>query len=287
VRFAVDAEARLALRKHRSHDLVRVEHCPIATSGVDEVGATAVTWPGAAEVEVVASSGGDRTVLVEPAEGRHPRLPAVQAANVVVVGADKPVRGRGWVREAAAGRDWRVDAAGFWQVHPGAADALVGAVLEGLAPRAGETALDLYSGAGLFTGALADVVGASGTVVAVEGSKRAAADARRNLHTSPQVRIEAGSVEKVLPKPSWLGVTTADLVVLDPPRTGAGRGVVERVAALAPRAVAYVACDPAALARDLKTFAEQGYALASLRAFDLFPMTQHVECVAVLVPGAT
>jgi len=291
VRFAVDPSARLALRKHRSHELIQVERCPLGTSGIDDVGATAVTWPGAREVEVVASSGGDRTVLVEPAAAAPDtqprlRLPALPSArNVVVVGAERPVRGRAWVRESAAGRDWRVDAAGFWQVHPGGADALVSAVLVGLAPQEGESALDLYAGAGLFAGALADGVGENGTVVAVEGSKRAAADARRNLHGSPQVRIEAGSVEKVLARPGWLGLPATDLVVLDPPRTGAGREVVERIVALGPRAVAYVACDPAALARDLATFGEQGYGLRSLKAFDLFPMTHHVECVAILSPS--
>ncbi len=72
--------------------------------------------------------------------------------------------------------------------------------------------------------------------------------------------------------------------MLDPPRTGAKRKVVEAIAARRPRAVAYVACDPAALARDVATFAEHGYGLAGLRAFDLFPMTHHVECVALLTP---
>ena len=73
-----------------------------------------------------------------------------------------------------------------------------------------------------------------------------------------------------------------DLVVLDPPREGARRAVVEQVVDRSPRAVAYVACDPAALARDVAVFAEHGYSLAGLRAFDLFPMTSHVECVALL-----
>jgi tRNA/tmRNA/rRNA uracil-C5-methylase (TrmA/RlmC/RlmD family) len=114
-------------------------------------------------------------------------------------------------------------------------------------------------------------------VVAVEGSAQACRDARTNL--PPTVRVEHGRVDRVL--------TTSydepfDLVVLDPPREGARRVVVEQVADRAPRAVAYVACDPAALARDLATFASSGYGLRELRAFDLFPMTHHVECVALL-----
>jgi tRNA/tmRNA/rRNA uracil-C5-methylase (TrmA/RlmC/RlmD family) len=72
-----------------------------------------------------------------------------------------------------------------------------------------------------------------------------------------------------------------DLVVLDPPRDGAKKAVVDQIVDRAPRAVAYVACDPAALGRDVALFAEHGYTLSALRAFDLFPMTHHVECVAL------
>jgi tRNA/tmRNA/rRNA uracil-C5-methylase (TrmA/RlmC/RlmD family) len=175
-----------------------------------------------------------------------------------------------------------VSGAGFWQVHPGAAQVLVDAVLDAADPQPGEHALDLYCGVGLFAAGLASRVGSEGTVLGVEGEGRAVADARRNLHDLPWVRLEHAPVASVLTggdRPA-----RADVVVLDPPRTGAGREVVEAVAALRPRVVVYVACDPAALARDVATAAEAGYRLAGLRAFDLFPMTHHVECVATLVP---
>jgi tRNA/tmRNA/rRNA uracil-C5-methylase (TrmA/RlmC/RlmD family) len=144
--------------------------------------------------------------------------------------------------------------------------------------------LDLYAGVGLFAGALAPLVGSAGSVVAVESDQQAVADARRNLHAAERVRIVPGDVERTLPA---LGLTAADLVVLDPPRSGAGRTVVTAVAALQPRRVAYVACDPAALARDVATFAGAGYTLASVRGLDLFPMTGHVECVAALTLRTT
>jgi tRNA/tmRNA/rRNA uracil-C5-methylase (TrmA/RlmC/RlmD family) len=198
------------------------------------------------------------------------------------------VRGRTWVSERVEVGDWRADlrvsGSGFWQVHPGAPAALVAAVLDGLDPQPGEQVLDLYAGVGLFAAALGDRVGPDGAVLAVEGSAGAVRDARRNLHAQRHVGITAGRVDGVLGAALRQGLT-ADLVVLDPPRTGAGRTVVEQVAALGPRAVAYVACDPAALARDLATFAGLGLELASLRAFDCFPMTMHVECVAILRPG--
>ena len=161
-------------------------------------------------------------------------------------------------------------------------DAVVWAVLVALRPGPGECAVDLYSGVGLFAAALASRVGPGGQVVAVEADPRAAADARRNLHDVSQVRLVRGRADRDLAR---LAPPKADIVVLDPPRTGAGRRVVEQLAALAPRGIAYVACDPAALARDVATFAALGYRLASLRAFDLFPMTSHVECVAHHVKG--
>ncbi len=154
--------------------------------------------------------------------------------------------------------------------------------MTGLTPHKGDTALDLYCGAGLFAGALADRVGPKGAVLGIEASKRAVEDARHNLADLDRVRVERGTVEKVLPR---TGITEADIVVLDPPRSGAGRKTVRQIAALGPRRIAYVACDPAALARDLAYFAAEGYVPHFMRAFDLFPMTHHVECVAILKPA--
>jgi tRNA/tmRNA/rRNA uracil-C5-methylase (TrmA/RlmC/RlmD family) len=167
----------------------------------------------------------------------------------------------------------------FWQIHPGAADVLAEAVVAALHPRPEETALDLYAGAGLFAGVLGLRLAG---VLAVEGDRTAAADARHNLADLPGVEVRHAPVTADL-----LGRLRRrpDLVVLDPPRTGAGREVTEALARLGPRAVTYVACDPAALARDVATFGRHGYRLAALRAFDLFPMTAHVECVALLEPG--
>lgn len=177
------------------------------------------------------------------------------------------------------GRVFEVADGGFWQVHPGAPEALVDAVLAALGPRPGESVLDLYAGVGLFSRFLAEAVGPDGQVAAVEGDAAASALSARNC---PGLVVRAGDVGAVLAEDLPAPV---DLVVLDPPRAGAKRAVVEQVVRRTPRAVAYVACDPSALARDLAIFAEHGYALVSLRAFDLFPMTHHVECVALLEPA--
>nr|WP_232827587.1 TRAM domain-containing protein [Jiangella endophytica] len=265
VTYAVDGSGRAGLRAHRSHEVVPIDACRIAHPEVRAARVEDGEWPGAASVEVVAANSGDRQLLVD----------------------GEVVEGRGYVVEEAAGRRWRVSGGGFWQVHPGAADTLVNAVLDGVQARPGETALDLYCGVGLFAGALAPLVGSTGTVVGVEGSRQAVADARRNLHDVPWVRLLTGRVDRVLSGSGPAGVpAAADVVVLDPPREGAKAAVVRRIAERAPRVVAYVACDPAALARDLATFAGHGYQLTGLRAFDLFPMTHHVECVAILHPAS-
>ncbi|KRC58899.1 MULTISPECIES: class I SAM-dependent RNA methyltransferase [unclassified Nocardioides] len=179
------------------------------------------------------------------------------------------------------GRAFEVADGGFWQVHPGAPSTLVDAVLGALRPQPGESALDLYAGVGLFSRFLLEAVGPTGRVAAIEGDGAASALSESNC---PGITAHAGDVGEVLAGGLPPGWDRAHLVVLDPPRVGARRPVVEEIVRRAPRAVAYVACDPAALARDVAIFAEHGYRLASLRAFDLFPMTHHVECVALLEP---
>ncbi|MFD5764312.1 class I SAM-dependent RNA methyltransferase [Streptomyces sp. NPDC127049] len=288
VQYAVDAEGRAGLRKHRSHDVEVVDHCMIAAQGVSELGIEARTWEGMATVEAIAASGSnDRQVILTPRPGA--RLPLVELDKPVSVmrvdekdGGVHRVHGRAFVRERADERTHRVGSGGFWQVHPKAADTLMKAVMQGLLPRKGDTALDLYCGVGLFAGALADRVGEQGAVLGIESGKRAVEDARHNLADFPRVRIEQGKVESVLPR---TGITEVDLIVLDPPRAGAGKQTVRHLAGLGARRIAYVACDPAALARDLGYFAESGYRVRTLRAFDLFPMTHHVECVAILEPA--
>ncbi|MGO4257317.1 class I SAM-dependent RNA methyltransferase [Marmoricola sp. RAF53] len=182
------------------------------------------------------------------------------------------------VTERVRGRAFEVAADGFWQVHPGAPEALVAAVLEALSPRRGDRVLDLYAGVGLFSAFLAEAVDVVGHVTSVEGDRRATELAAGNLADLHQVDVRHGRVDRVLATHEG----RVDLVVLDPPREGAKRPVVDAIAGFGPRSVAYVACDPAALARDVATFAGHGYRLAGLRAFDLFPMTHHVECVALL-----
>ncbi len=286
VRFAVDGAGRAGLRRHRSHEVVPVAGCFIAHPDVAATGVLESRWTQTAEVQVTVAGSGERAVVVRAAENprgvrAQPSAEPLPDPETTVLGYWPPgVSAAERVVETVLGRSYVVPAGGFWQVHPQAAQTLVEAVRAVLDPGPGDVLLDLYSGVGLFAGALASAVAPGGEVHAVESDAAAVAAARDNLLGMPGVSVVADRVARALAD----GLPVASLVVLDPPRSGAGREVVEAVAARGPRRIAYVACDPATLARDLRTFADCGYRLTSLRAFDLFPHTHHLEAVAGLEP---
>jgi tRNA/tmRNA/rRNA uracil-C5-methylase (TrmA/RlmC/RlmD family) len=271
VRLAVGPGGRAGLRAHRSHRVLALVDCPLAAPALDLPAVLAGSWPPGSEVLVTGGGGDPRPPSVDLVRGASPG----RARRVEQV---EHVSGPSRREERAGGRTWPVSGLGFWQVHPAAADTLVAAVRAALQPGPGERLLDLYSGVGLFAGSLAPALAPGGSVVAVEADARAVRQARRALHDLPQVRLVTADVAR------WLAAQAepVDLVVLDPPRRGAGVAVCEQVAARRPRTIAYVACDPAGLARDIAALARHGYGLTRLRAFDLFPLTHHVECVATL-----
>jgi tRNA/tmRNA/rRNA uracil-C5-methylase (TrmA/RlmC/RlmD family) len=278
-RFAVDRSGAAGLRRHRSHDVVVLDDCPITVEPAAQA-VLARRWPGAGAVDVSIDSTGAVTTSRLDRRG-HPT-----SSRVVRPGGSLPEEPVARVERHAGGRDWEVEGTGFWQVHPAAADALVAAVTDFAAVRPRETVLDLYAGVGLFGGALAPAAGPEGRVVCVEADEAACAAADANLADLPQAEVWQGEVdaEGMAGLLDELG-SGPDVVVLDPPRAGAGQAVSRLLAATGARAVVYVACDPAALARDVAAFGTAGYRLAGLRAFDAFPMTAHVECVARLVPA--
>ncbi|HEX2416702.1 MAG TPA: TRAM domain-containing protein [Micromonosporaceae bacterium] len=262
MRYAVSGEGRVGLRRHRSHGVVPVDRCQLAVPEIQTPPPVGDRWHGTSGVLVVRGVDGRVTVCRERSQGLT------------------RVTGPAEVTEHAVGRDWRLRPDAFWQVHPAAVDTLVNCVLDLLRPVPDEHAWDLYGGAGLFAVALATRVGPGGRVITVESDPTS--DPRGKLDDLPQIRAVRGRVEQILARRA---MRHADLVVLDPPRSGAGADVVRRIVAAGPRAVAYVACDPAALARDVAAFRGLGWRLAELRGFDMFPMTHHVECVGLLLPS--
>ncbi|MDQ3715735.1 MAG: methyltransferase, partial [Actinomycetota bacterium] len=264
--FAVDRRGRIGMHPHRSHRVLPIADCPITAIPVLQSRVLNRRWPGAGGIEVAADSYGRTAVRQLDRRGR------VRSSG----GAKK-------LREQAAGRTWQVSSGGFWQVHSGAADVLVEAVRAAGAVRPGERVLDLYAGVGLFGGVLAEDVGPNGSVLCVESSSAAVADAEFNLASTAWATARVGHVDADLIR-AEVESDRPDVIVLDPPRAGAGRAVCQALAESGARVV-YVACDPAALARDVATLRDVGYRLAGLRALDLFPMTHHLEAVALLLPG--
>ena len=195
------------------------------------------------------------------------------------------------IREVVGEREFQLDAAGFWQVHSSAAETLFRAVQDTIDetlfdPRAAN--LDLYGGVGLFAASVGDRFGSTVRITSVESDPGATDFAAGNLAEWVEASAETDRVDRFLQRlMREAGAAErirhqAATVVLDPPRSGAGKAVVDQLGKLAPRQVVYVACDPVALARDVALFAGHGYELRRLRAFDLFPNTHHVEAVALL-----
>jgi tRNA/tmRNA/rRNA uracil-C5-methylase (TrmA/RlmC/RlmD family) len=293
--FSVTPAGRLAMHAHRSGHIIPIREMPLAIDAINNLRLWDIDLQGVDRVEVAAPANGSRPlVLLAPAEGTKPKRLAAIAAQLPadvsvavfdpVTEAAEQLRGRLWVQESAAGHEYRVTGAGFWQIHRDAPGTLVGAVTEFLQGggflHPGAVVADLYAGAGLFTAVLADAVGETGSVLSVEGAPGTSRDARKNLHAAPHVEIVQGRVERVLrQKPRDF-----DALILDPPRAGAGKAVVGQLVASQPRAVAYVSCDPASFARDVGYFRQAGWELSALRAFDLYPHTHHLETVALLTP---
>ena len=256
-----DRNGKLGFYKSRSHSIAPVTDCIICVEGMNFSEIASRDLKGDVRVEISASNTGERSIALAPTRGEEKaRLtegPAVLHENVL-------------------GKSLEVSQESFWQSHKKAPEILTQAILDFAQLKTGEHVLDLYGGVGLFTAAIVEAVGPTGHVDLIEGSKVATADAARNFASLSNITIATGDVAKLLPR-----ITAADVVVLDPPRDGAGKETVAHIARLAPRAIVYVACDPAALARDTAYLADHSYSLVKVRAFDLFPMTHHIECVAL------
>ena len=267
VRLHLDAEGRPGQYAARSHRVVRVADLPLATPEVAEAAPLADAFPGEEHVDVLApSTGGAR----------------------LIIGGQAPST----VTEVVGDRTFQLDDGGFWQVHRHAAATLTAAVqqmvdAERFEP--GAANLDLYGGVGLLAAAVGDAFGSRVRITSVESDERATEHASENLADWLGASAVTGRVDRWV-RQAAAQATTAErdrfrsaTVVLDPPRSGAGRPVVDGIAELAPAQVVYVACDPVALARDLALFRDHGYDVDAIRAFDLFPSTHHVETVVRLL----
>jgi tRNA/tmRNA/rRNA uracil-C5-methylase (TrmA/RlmC/RlmD family) len=240
----------------RTNTIIPIKNCQVLHSSVGYEAIAARSWEPGIRIEVsAASSKVPRLIAGDTVEGD-----LIQIYSV-------------------AQKEYQVSAGSFWQSNIRAPQVLVDAVGSFADVKSGDHLIDLYGGVGLFGLALLDLLGPDGRIDHVEGSKSAIADAHVNYGEAKNVHFHTGDVEKILPR-----FSSADVVILDPPREGAKKAVIESLVACSPRAIVYVACDPAALARDTALLRDANYTLIQLRAFDLFPMTHHIECVALFAP---
>ena len=249
-------DGSVALKRYRSDELVDVTGCVIADPGGHAAAQRAARdLPTGADLWMAV--GGD-AIAVSPstdsASVRH---------SIVVEGME-------------FGFETSID--GFWQVHPRLAQVLVDTVLGWGDPQPGETWWDLYSGVGPLAAAVGQRVGGQGQVHAVESSGAAVRGARAAVLGMPQVRCHREDVRRWLGKP---GRRRPHGVVVDPPRSGAGRDIVDALTVANPDRIIMIACDPVALGRDTALFADRGYRLDRLRAWDAFPQTHHMETIAL------
>ncbi len=252
-----DKKGHAGFYASRTNTIMAIDNCLVLHPAVEYQEIAGREWEPGARIEVSAATDGSRQLVVgDRMEGDAQQIFTVK------------------------NKKYHVSAGSFWQSNLSAPEVLVDCVSEFAAVRPGDHVLDLYGGVGLFALQLHEAIGDGGRIDLVEGSKSATADAALNFAGSENVKIHTGDVEKILPR-----FSRADVIILDPPRDGAKKNVIESAVACTPRAIVYVACDPAALARDSALLRDANYTLKEIRAFDLFPMTHHIECVALFTPA--
>jgi len=255
----------LGFYQARSHRIIPVDHCRILVPEMRYAELAHHGAKGDQRIEISISNTGERTIATAFSRDESPLRVS-----------DGPEIAHYTVGENI----FEVSQKSFWQSHKDAPQVLTEAVLQFAQPQAGDHVLDLYGGVGLFAAGFLKLIGDSGSIDVVEGSKSATADASRNFAGNSNVHIYTGDVARLITR-----FSSADVIVLDPPREGAGKDVIWHCATIRPRKIIYVACDPAALARDTAYLIDAGYQLEEMRAFDLFPMTHHIETVAKFVPS--
>ena len=265
INATTDRNGKLGFIGSRSHTVIPVKNCLVAAKEIGFSDLTTRTWKEDMRVEIAASNTGERSISLMPTRGET---------------KSRLSEGPAVLHEKVLEKTLEVSNNSFWQGHVTAPDLLSEVVKDFAGAKNSDHVLDLYGGVGLFAAALIETVGPEGRIDLIEGSKSATSDASRNFAENSNVKVITGDVATHLPR-----INSADVVVLDPPRDGAGKIVVSEISRLKPRRIVYVACDPAALARDTGYFLERGYSLVKLRAFDLFPMTHHIECVAMFEPA--
>ncbi len=267
VRLDVGADRRPGFHRYHSDELVTDLRCAQLPAGMLDglaPGLLEADLSPAAQLHVALDDDGERHVVRTLRQGKR-------TATKVVEGSYEAV-------QRVGARSWRVPVTAFWQAHRDAAATYSSLVADWAQPGTGMTVWDLYGGTGVFAAALGDAVGESGRVVTVDTSRAATRAARAALADLPHVDVITDSVRRALTAQR----SGADVAVLDPPRAGAGREVIDLLAAAGVPRIVHIGCEAASFARDIGLYRSHGYAVEKIKVFDAFPLTHHIECVALL-----
>jgi 23S rRNA (uracil1939-C5)-methyltransferase len=279
VQFSFARKGALGFCRAGSNTVLPIEECFLPETRLVELwkALDLHPFPGLRQLGLRAADDGEMIVF-ESDTGETPEFETEAEISAALLGprGNTTYLAGGPMQYRILGRDFAISAGSFFQVNTALIPAMIEMVLEFAAPQPGDTALDLYCGAGLFGAFLAEKCAA---LIGVEESPSAVADFERNLDSFDNVELYAAEVEQALESIA----RRVDLAVVDPPRAGMAPRAMRGLLRLAPRRIVMISCDPATLARDGHTLAQAGWKLQAAVPFDLFPQTCHLETISLWV----
>jgi len=254
--LAISNNGKIGLYIHKSNKVIEIDECLIAVNKINKSEVFNKNWDSPDRLSMSVSSENELNVS---------RL------GKTILGSDK-------LKETVDDNTYVISPKSFWQSHKNAPKLLLQQVIKYADIKLGDTVCDLYGGAGLFTAPIAKLTGDSGKTHLIERDNNCIKDAKKMFQSNKNIIIHHGKVEQKLGK-----IKKIDIIILDPPRNGAGRQVIHQIIDKKPKSIVYVSCDPASLARDIKILIKNNYLLDNILGLDLFPMTHHIECIALLI----
>ena len=251
--FAVSNNGKIGLYAFKTKNVVEIDECLIAVDAINQLDIFKSKWDGNDRLNVFASS----------------------LNEVSIHRSDKNISGPSKINEIIEGNSYNISHGSFWQSHKNAPKILIKKLMEFANFKLGDRVCDLYGGVGLFTAPILKKIGDTGEIHLIESNSRCINDAKKIFENKKNVIIHHGKVEQKLG-----GIKSIDAIIMDPPRTGATKQVINQIIEKKARFIIYISCDPASLARDTKILLENSYSLNKIIGLDLFPMTHHIECMA-------
>ena len=252
--LAISNNGKAGLYSYKSNKVVEIDECIIAVEKINKSEVFSKNWDGM-----------DRLSLSVSSEDE---------LNISRLG--KTIIGSNELKEIVEDDTYIISPNSFWQSHKNAPKLLLQQVIKFADIKPGNIVCDLYGGAGLFTSPMARLTGDAGEVHLIERDNDCIKDAKKMFGSKKNIIIHHGRVEQKLGK-----IKNINIIILDPPRNGAGKQVIHQIIDKKPKSIVYVSCDPTSLARDTNILLNNNYTLDNLIGLDLFPMTHHIECIAL------